>query len=603
MIPRAEIDHIKGLSNIETLMERYGIELKPSGMNLKGLCPFHDEKSPSFNVRPSSNTYHCFGCGESGDSLAFIQHKEGLTFTESVVFLAELVGYEIKSTSAQEDEGGISKRRLYAVVEAAAAFYRENYRNLPATHVARNELRNRKFEADDNEFLTNLGIGYSPEGWTKLYDHLRGLKFTQEEIQTAGLCSTSPKSGRAYDMFRGRLMWEIRDIQGRVIGFGGRRLFENDKGPKYLNSPETPIYHKSDVLYGLDLSRQAVRSTKEIYVVEGYTDVMAFRAVGIQNVVASSGTAFGEGHTSVLRRLMGDEGRFVFFFDGDAAGQKAALKTFELSAPIHSRAFVAVAQGGDPCDIRIAQGDEALVKQVSKENQQPLTRFVLRSELAKHDVTSPEGRADYLNAVRPLLARLTDYSMREDYKRQVALWSATTLDVVNQILGNARITRVEENTFVDQEEQNVYERLQRDMLALALQHPKATAQGLGYKKWDIELLPAYSPQFVTHVWNNAMDGVVSTPGMFPDEEETVIKLLHIPFAFESLKLNEKELKQAVMRTAKTTYKGLVECQKNAQVARFTQRLASVQGAEDGSGAVLAELMEERARIPRRRIVR
>lgn len=603
MIPRAEIDHIKSLSNIETLMERYGIELKPSGMNLKGLCPFHDEKSPSFNVRPSSNTYHCFGCGESGDALAFIQHKEGLTFTEALVFLAELVGYEIKASTSQEDEGGISKRRLYAVMEAAATFYRENYRILPSSHIARTELRDRHFEADDEDFLANLGIGYAPEGWTKLYDHLLGLKFTREEIQTAGLCGTSSKSGKAFDMFRGRLMWEIRDIQGRVIGFGGRRLYDNDKGPKYLNSPETPIYHKSDVLYGLDLSRQAVRAQKEIYVVEGYTDVMALRAAGIQNVVASSGTAFGEGHTSVLRRLMGDEGRFVFFFDGDTAGQKAALKTFELSAPIHSRAFIAVAQGGDPCDIRIAQGDAALVEQISKENQQPLTRFVLRSELAKHDVTSPEGRADYLNAVRPLLARLSDFSMREDYKRQVALWSATTIDVVNQILGNVRVTRVEEEAFIDQEGQDVYERLQRDMLALTLQHPRAAVQGLGYKQWEPELLVGYSPGFINQVWNNAMEGVVSTPGMFPDDEETVIKLLHIPFTFETLNLDEKELKQAVMRTAKTIHKGLVECRNNAQVTRFTQRLASVEGTENGSGAVLEELMEERARIPRRRIMR
>lgn len=602
MISRTEIDHIKSLSNIENLMERYGIQLKPSGMNLKGLCPFHEEKSPSFNVRPSSNTYHCFGCGESGDSLAFIQHKEGLTFGEAIVFLAEMVGYEIKSDGKQEEDG-ISKRRLYAVMEATAQLFRENYQALPYDHPARAQLRERKFEADDNEFLTTLGVGYAAEGWTKLYDYLLSKKFTREEIQTAGLISTSAKSGKAFDLFRGRLTWEIRDIQGRVIGFGARKLFESDQGPKYLNSPETPIYHKSDVLYGLDLSRKAVRALKTIYVVEGYTDVMAMRAVGIQNVVASSGTAFGDGHAAVLRRLMGDEGRFVFFFDGDAAGQKAARKTFEISAPIHSRAFVAIAQGGDPCDIRLAQGDGALREQLEEKNQLPLTRFVLRSELSKYDVKNPEGRAEYLHAVRPLLADLSDFSMREDYKRQVALWSGTTLDVVNQVLGRANITRVEDNITVNEDERDIKSRLQRDMLALALQYPKVTAQGMNYKKWDVALLDDYEPAFVNEVWNNAMEGVVTLPAMYPNYEQRVIELLHVPFTFESLDLEGKEHRQAVIRTVQTIYKGLLECENSARVARFSQQLSSVQGSDDAEGGLLQELMEERAKIPRRRIMR
>lgn len=602
MISRTEIDHIKTLVNIENLMERYGIQLKPSGMNLKGLCPFHEEKSPSFNVRPSSNTYHCFGCGESGDSLAFIQHKEGLSFGEAVVFLAEMVGYEIKSSSNEEDDG-ISKRRLYAVMETAAHVFRENYQSLPAEHAAREELRKRQFEADDVDFLNNLGIGYAAEGWTKLYDYLLSKKFTREEIVAAGLVGTSSTSGKSYDLFRGRLTWEIRDIQGRVVGFGARRLFENDKGPKYLNSPETPIYHKSNVLYGLDLARQSVRAEKKIHIVEGYTDVMAFMAVGIHNVVASSGTAFGDGHAAVLRRLMGDEGKFVFFFDGDAAGQKAALKTFEISAPIHSRSFVAIAQGGDPCDIRLKEGDAGLRAQVADDKHMPLTRFVLRSELSKHDVSGPEGRAEYLQAVRPLLAGISDFSMREDYKRQVALWSGVTLDVINQVVGRGTTQHVEEAVEEIKVAGDLYQRLQRDMLALALQYPKIVAQGLGYKQWDTGLFPAENREFASQVWNNAMASSVTTPAMYPDREQEVIELLHVPFKFESLDLDDKAHRQSVMRTAQTIHKGLLECQNAARLARFSQQLNTAQGSEDSDGGIIAELVKERAKVTRRRVKR
>lgn len=431
MIPREEVERLKSTVDISDFISRCGISLKSAGSNtLKGLCPFHDEKSPSFSVRPAHGTYHCFGCGVGGDIFTFAQEYNNLSFRESILYVADMFGITVVDTDEDEDKGP-SRKQLHEVMKTAFLYYEDQYNKLPASHPAKKELEKR----DLHLFASSSGVGYAPEGWTHLYDYLKELNFTDEIIASAGLSSVSER-GTYYDFFRGRLLWSIKDVTGKVIGFGARRLFDTDKNPgKYINTPETPIYHKSEVLYNLDVARTTAAREKVIYVVEGYTDVMAYRAAGIHNVVASCGTAFGEKHASILRRLVGDDGQIIFCFDGDAAGMKAARKTFELKTPIHQRARAVVFEEGDPCDIRLALGNDALLEAVSK--HEPLMQFVLRYEMKTRDLTSPEGRSEYLKAVIPLLASINDASLREDYKRKVTLWSGSTLNVVSGMVSTA----------------------------------------------------------------------------------------------------------------------------------------------------------------------
>ena len=429
LISKDDILRVKETADIADLISRSGVTLKASGVNSwSGLCPFHDEKSPSFTVRPTHGTYRCFGCGQSGDAITYVQEKEGMTFAEAVRYVAEMYGVQIHEE--EEDTSGPSRKRLLELMATAGKYYADQYAALNEVHPARQELIKRDLQLWAGESR----VGYAPEGWTHLKDHLAELGFTEEDMLATGVISTSDK-GRTYDAFRGRLTWEIHDIAGRTIGFGARKLFDSDGGPKYLNTPETTLYHKSSVLYGLDTARQDAAKQSKIFVVEGYTDVMAFRAAGINNVVASCGTAFGEQHANTIRRLIGERGTLVFCFDGDEAGLAAARKTFNLKAPIHASSTVVVFEGGDPCDLRLKDGNSGLL--AALENPKPLVDFVLRHEMRRFDVTSSEGRARYLAEATPLLASIPDPSLREDYTSKVTLWSGSMLNTVSNMVTNA----------------------------------------------------------------------------------------------------------------------------------------------------------------------
>lgn len=430
MIAREELERIRNLVDISDLISKSGVTLKSAGTNsVKGLCPFHDEKSPSFTVRPSIGRYNCFGCGETGDIFQFIQRLNNMTFSESIMYIADMYGIEVEET-ANEENRGPSRKSLYEVMSAAYSYYEEQYGKLSESHPARQELIKRDLG------IFRDGIGYAPEGWTHLYDHLKERNFTDEVILGAGLAMQS-ESGSIYDMFRGRLLWSIKDVTGKIIGFGARRLFETDKNPgKYINTPETALYRKSNVLYNLDIARTVAAKEKKIYVVEGYTDVMAFKAAGINNVVASCGTAFGEAHASMVRRIVSESGSIIFCFDGDDAGMKAARKTFELKTPIHVRSRAVLFDSGDPCDLRMSEGNDGLLKAL--ENDAPLIEFVLKYEMRPHDLTTPEGRSAYLKTATSLLSDINDLSLRDDYMRRVTLWAGSTVDVVSRMVTQQR---------------------------------------------------------------------------------------------------------------------------------------------------------------------
>src|SRR5450830_1569262 len=286
-------------------------------------------------------------------------------------------------------------------------------------------------------------------GWDNLLRHLRGKGYTEAELNASGLMSQGNRG--MYDRFRGRLIWPIRDVTGDVIGFGARKLFEEDQGPKYLNTPETALYKKSQVLYGIDLAKREIARTRQVVVVEGYTDVMAAHLYGVTTAVATCGTAFGSEHTRLVRRLIGDTaigsgvqlasgtstgGEVIFTFDGDAAGQKAAMRAFGEDQQFSAQTFVAVEPSGmDPCELRQAKGPEAVRALVA--GRQPLFEFVIRSTLATHDLDTAEGRVAALRASAPIVAQIRDAALRPEYARMLAGWLGMEFDAVRQAVTSA----------------------------------------------------------------------------------------------------------------------------------------------------------------------
>jgi len=426
-VKQSDIEELKARANLVDLISGY-VSLKPaSAGSFKGLCPFHGEKSPSFNVRNSPPFYHCFGCGAGGDVFKFLQEIESISFSDAVERLADKLGYQL---SYEEGSSETSARtRLLAANTAAAEFYQSQLQSDEGSF-ARDFLVTRGF---DPAAQKKFGIGYAPKGWQNLLEHLTGLGFTSEELITAGLTMQSDKGG--YDRFRGRVLWPIRDANSQVLGFGARKLAsdEEDQGPKYLNTSETPIYKKSQVLYGLDMAKKDIAKNRQVVVVEGYTDVMACHLAGITTAVATCGTAFGDDHIRIIRRLLMDadafRGEVIFTFDGDAAGQKAAMKAFGDDQKFVTQTFVAVEPDGlDPCDLRQEKGDLALRDLIAK--RVPLFEFAIRTELKKHNLDTAEGRVNALNTCAPLVAAIRDKSLRPEYIKSLSGWLGTEIEVV-----------------------------------------------------------------------------------------------------------------------------------------------------------------------------
>ncbi|WP_447912950.1 DNA primase [Microbacterium phyllosphaerae] len=417
-IRQADVDEVKARTNIADIVgER--VALKSAGVgSLKGLCPFHDEKSPSFHVRPQVGYYHCFGCGESGDVYSFLREMDHVSFTEAVERLAGRIGYALHyedGGSAPETSG---RSRLYAANTAAAEYFRGQLLTADA-EAGRRFLGERGFDAGA---AAHFGVGFAPRGWDKMLKALTAQGFTRDELSAAGLVSTGQRG--VYDRFRGRLVWPIRDVSGQTIGFGARKLFDDDQGPKYLNTPETPIYKKAQVLYGLDLAKRDISrgDPRRVVVVEGYTDVMACHIAGLTTAIATCGTAFGTDHIKVLRRVMGDDnasGEVVFTFDGDEAGQKAALRAFTEDDRFNAQTFVAVAPDGlDPCDLRLQRGDAAVRSLM--ETKQPMFEFAIDRKLSGFDLSTVEGRVGALRAAAPIVAEIRDRLLRPGYERVLA---------------------------------------------------------------------------------------------------------------------------------------------------------------------------------------
>ncbi|MFP7706907.1 DNA primase [Trueperella sp. LYQ141] len=447
LIARASIDEVRERARIEEIVGQY-VSLQSAGVaSLKGLCPFHDEKTPSFNVRPQVGRWHCFGCQANGDVIEFIERIEHIPFIEAVELLAQKVGVELKyeeGSQRRESPAGVNRSRLVDAHRIAEEFYVAQLRTDEA-EPARQMLAERGFDA---QAIAHFRVGYSPDSWDGLLKELRRNSFTEAEIAASGLAS---QGGRGlYDRFRGRVMWPIRSITGDTIGFGARKL--SGDGPKYLNTPETAIYKKSQVLYGVDLARKAISQDRRIVIVEGYTDVMAAHLAGVPYAVATCGTAFGDEHAKIVRRLIRDVanpaaglqfssgavigGEIIFTFDGDEAGQKAALKAFSGDQSFAAQTFIAISPGGlDPCEVRMTYGDKAVCEMI--ERRQPLFAFVIQSLLRVIPLHTAEGRTAGLRAAAPIVATIRDRVLRAEYIRQLAGWLSMDERLVEQTVKTA----------------------------------------------------------------------------------------------------------------------------------------------------------------------
>ena len=429
-----DVTYVREHSAIDEVVADY-VQLKNAGGGQKkGLCPFHDEKSPSFHVTPSKGYFHCFGCQTGGDVIAFVMKMDHITFTETIERLAERIGYQLRyDETGSSDRPSVNRSRLVAANTAAMKFYQEQL-NLPGSAQAGRDFIQKKgfTKADCDQFQ----VGYAPDEWDALTKHLTALGYTQEELNAAGLSKESAR-GTQIDRYRNRVIWPVKDISGDVVGFGARKLAsdEVDQGPKYLNTSETPIYKKSQLLYGLDVAKKEIAKKRQVVIVEGYTDVMAAHLAGITTAVATCGTAFGDDHIRVIRRLLMDDdafrGEVIFTFDGDAAGQKAALRAFDDDQKFVAQTFVAVASNGmDPNELRQTGGDEAVRDLIAR--RVPLFEFAIKSVIKNYDTTTPEGRVSALNQVAPLIGKIKDSSLRPEYIRSLAGWLGMDTDTVSQ---------------------------------------------------------------------------------------------------------------------------------------------------------------------------
>ena len=472
-IRQSDIENLKAQANIADVISDY-VSLKPASVgSLKGLCPFHDEKTPSFNVRNGQGYYHCFGCGAGGDVYKFLQEIESLSFSEAVERVASKVGYTLHYDDV--DTGEVQARsRTFEANQLAASFFVEKLSG-PEARMARETLISRGFDTDA---MNQFGVGYAPKGWSNLTEFLKTKGFTEEEIVVAGLASRGERG--IYDRFRGRLIWPIRDANNQVLGFGARHLYEDDQGPKYLNTSETPVYHKSRVLYGLDLAKKSIAKKRQVVVVEGYTDVMACHLAGVDTAVATCGTAFGEEHIKILNRLLigaaESPAEVIFTFDPDAAGTKAALKVYGDSQKFNALTYVATGpEGLDPSDLRQQRGDEAVVEMLQRKI--PLFEFVIRHRIEQFDLVQLESRIAAARAAAPVVSEISDPALKMGYIRKLADWVSLEVSDIEPMVNQQSKTSKKESVrsmSIDQpqlKETEEIDRMERAILEVLVQVP------------------------------------------------------------------------------------------------------------------------------------
>lgn len=431
---REILAEIKAAQNIVDYIQGSAVALKPSSAGkFKGLCPFHGEKSPSFYVDENFQNYKCFGCGVSGDIIKFVQEYENLSFIESVKKLAELSGIEYET---DDSEPGFDYRAIRNCVAATHKFFTGHFNRLPDDHRAKREvLEGRKLPLDSMEY------GYAPEGRDNLYRYLKGKGFSNEVMLQAGVVSEWKDSGKISDFWHGRLMFTITDPTGKPVGFSGRKLNEEDKRGKYVNSSDGPIFDKGALLFNQSEAKQEAKRAATIYVAEGQFDVAAISASGLPNVVASSGTAFTRKQVLMCSRMVGDAGKIVFCFDPDEAGKKAAYKIFSIAEDLQGQCYVvSLPDGEDPCDFRKDHGADAL-KEALETSAVSIVDFVLDVIAERYDLKDPAQASRYLEEAAIVLKSVSSPSLRSTYAKRVALSSLMSISTVEEAIDRAKSSK------------------------------------------------------------------------------------------------------------------------------------------------------------------
>ncbi len=492
-----DIALVREKTNIADVIGEHVQLRNAGGGNLKGICPFHDEKSPSLSVSPSKGLFHCFGCSAGGDVIRFVQNIEHLDFSDAVERLAGQSGIQLRYVegAGMPNRQPGQRARLIEAHSEAARFYAEQLRT-PDAVAARQFLAERGF---DQETAERFDCGFAPAGWDELTRHLLAMRFTAQELVLGGLTKEGGRGG-LIDRFHRRLLWPIRDVSGDVVGFGARRIFDDDRiEAKYLNTPETPIYKKSQLLYGVDRAKREIARQHRAVIVEGYTDVMACHLAGVTTAVATCGTAFGSEHVSVIRRLLMDSdsftGEVIFTFDGDAAGLKAAERAFGDDQKFMAQTFVAIeATGMDPCELRQRSGDTAVLDLVAR--RIPLVEFVLRSTVGRYDLDTAEGRATALDRGVPLVSQIKDHGLRDEYARRLGglVGVDDPLRVVQRVRGMVRSggrPEVERPAGGGEKVDESVMTVEREALKVALQLPAVAGPQFDTLAEEAFLLPAH----------------------------------------------------------------------------------------------------------------
>ncbi|MDA7799032.1 DNA primase [Aquiluna sp.] len=586
-VAQGDIEELKERADIIEIIGSY-VSLKPaSSGSFKGLCPFHDEKSPSFNVRANPAFYHCFGCGAGGDIYKFIQEIESVSFADSVQRVADKAGYQLKFEEGTEEAS--TRSRLLALNKFAAEYYQSQLETEEGLF-ARDFLVRRGFAAESFE---SFGIGYAPKGWQNLITAATGAGYQPQEMVSAGLAMESDKGG--YDRFRGRVLWPIRDANSQVLGFGARRLYEGDQGPKYLNTPETPVYHKSSVLYGLDLARKSIVKTRQIVVVEGYTDVMACHLAGIQTAVATCGTAFGEDHIKIINRLLGqssEPAEVIFTFDPDAAGEKAALRVYGDSSKFNALTFVAGGpEGLDPADLRQKHGDQAIPKML--EQKKPLFEFVIRHRISQFSLQDLDSRVAAARSAAPVVAEIKDSALRAGYTKALADWVSLDSIEIEQMVRSGVTSAVQQRVEpmrqagqAPKSSETPQTRLEKQILEVLVQAPtvfsseqlrRMTASGLSEPQNQrvLEAVLSLSSQLTDNSFANLLVSTVE-----PDDADLVraFAMADLPVANDAAfaKYSSGIVKSAMLNTLSREKLDLMSALRRVDATASPEQLSQVQ---------------------------
>lgn len=516
-IREQDIEEVRRKAGLIEIASEYMQVRKAGSARFKALCPFHQEKTPSFSLEAGRGLYYCFGCNKGGDVISLVMELESLTFVEAVERLAEKVGVRLtyEQQSAKDRQASGLKQRLIAAHREAVAFYHELLMTSAEAKQAREYLKGRGLA---RETVAAFSLGWAPPKWDELCRHLAKKRFSEPELIEGGLALRSER-GSLIDRFRGRVMFPTFDVAGEPVAFGGRVL--DDSTPKYLNTADTPIFHKGRVLYGLNWAKKSVATAGRIIVVEGYTDVIALHQAGTTEVVASNGTALTADHFSLIGRFAP---RAVLAFDSDRAGNAAAERAFDaaLASGLDARVLI-LPDGKDPADLVTTLGGDGF-RDIIKAAV-PIVEYRLRREIDRFDLSDSEGRTRAVRAGIPILVRIRDEVMRRDYTSRLAEWTKEDASVVFLEVGRATgdPTARAAPSF---RRTSAQVRLERDLLKLALQYPSAIEAHLDGVDPDMLSVPAHRA-----IWREvAAGGDASTIVERLDEEGRglVAKLVNDP---------------------------------------------------------------------------